>query len=100
MVIVYQTTYHMSSSKIRRLTSNIERGAGFLQLPVVLKEIDCFGRELGWIQLTTGQPARVECGTDCLCAFFGILPEVGGSERKIAFTVTCHSSILSFSEKV
>ena len=72
----------------------------FPQLPVVLKEIDRFGRELGRVQLTTGQPARVKRGADRFRAFLGILPEVGGGERKIAFTITCHSSILSFGEKV
>ena len=72
----------------------------FPQLPVVLKEIDRFGRELGRVQLTTGQPARVKRGADRFRAFLGVLPEVGGSERKIAITVTCHSSILSFGEKV
>ena len=72
----------------------------FPQLPVVLKEIDCFGRELGRVQLTTEQPARVERGADRLGALFRVLPQIGGRENSVGFTITCHSSILSFGEKV
>ena len=72
----------------------------FPQLPVVLKETDRFGDELRRIRFTAGQPARVERGADRLGALFRVLPEIGGSECEIAFTITCHSSILSFGEKV